>query len=108
MTTAADLHAEADRRVDDAIREGLEQLVKGWRPREVVTVLADAARIVADLREQAGEQDDLEQQIRDHDELTIARVRGFGWVEDEGRAITESLERSNAWYAQHPRLEATS
>jgi hypothetical protein len=55
--TAADLYAEADRRVDDAIREGLEQLAKGWRTREVVTVLADAARIVADLRAQAAEQE---------------------------------------------------
>jgi hypothetical protein len=58
--TAADLYAEADRRVDDAVTEGLDQLAKGWRPREVVTVLADAARIVADLREQAAEAEEAE------------------------------------------------
>lgn len=80
--TAADLYAEADRRVDDAVTEGLDHLAKGWRPSEVAVVLEDAAAVVADLRVQA--------------------------VEAEGREITESLERSNAYWATHERVEATA
>lgn len=85
--TADDLHAEADRRVDDAVTEGLDQLAKGWRPAEVLAVLEDAAAIVGDLRDQADATDELEQLIRERDELVAARVRGFGWVEDLGGGV---------------------
>lgn len=44
---------EARLRADAAITEALEQLAAGWTPREVAAVLADAARVIDDLREVA-------------------------------------------------------
>ena len=80
--SAYTLRAQANRRVDDAVTEGLAQMAKDWRPREVAAVLADAATVVDDLRAQA-------------------RVA-------EGHEICESLRRSSDWFAANPRIEATS
>lgn len=40
----------AERREHQAIREGLQQLRDGWKPEQIVAVLADAHKVIADLR----------------------------------------------------------
>ncbi len=70
--TPADLRALADRRFEAAVREGREQLGKGWKPNEILGVLHDAARPIADLRSQA---DALDAAIAQEDMLARAERR---------------------------------
>jgi hypothetical protein len=101
------LRAQADRRIDDAVAEGLDQLRNGWRTHEVLAVLADAAATIADLREQAVEAEEAEAAA-----AAYGRMIGADLSLEErrrrGREITESLEASNAYWATHERVEATS
>jgi hypothetical protein len=61
--SSADLRAQADRRVADAIAEARDQLANGWTDTEVLAVAEDAWSVIADLKDQAAAVEELNLEI---------------------------------------------
>ena len=61
-----DLNAQIAARTAAAIQEALDQLNNGWTPDEVRNVMADAWDVIADLKDQAAAQEDLDVEILGH------------------------------------------
>ncbi len=81
--TPEQMRQEAAQRAAHAVAEGIEQFRSGWTPAEVLTVLADAAGPVQDLRDQA-DAHERAQQI--HDRAVSSSVRLFLFREKVRRA----------------------